>query len=69
MSPLEFPTEAQAADYFRTHGGERGRPYVVVGFGAVAEADQWPPRSALGWNAQGVWVFLNEDGTPNGDWP
>jgi hypothetical protein len=63
---LTFPTEAQAADYFRTHGDEWGRPYRVVGFGAVAAADQWPPRSALGWNAAGEWVWEDEH---EGQWP
>jgi hypothetical protein len=62
--PLEFPTEAQAADYFRTHGDEWGRPYRVVGFGAVTASG--PPRPALGYNAAGVWVWADE---AEGQWP
>lgn len=64
--PLEFPTETQAADYFRTHGDEAGRPYVVVGFSAVAVSETWPPRSALGHNAAGAWVWSDSS---EGQWP
>ncbi len=64
--PMTFPTEAQAHDYFRTHGDEIGRPYVVVGFQTSLMATGKPAREALGYNAVGVWVWADE---AEGQWP
>lgn len=67
LPPLTFPSEAVAADYFRTHGDEIGRPYTIVGYGALPEkAAVWPPRSALGYSAAGAWVWEDES---EGRWP
>ncbi len=63
MTTLSFPTETQAADYFRTHGEDVGRPYVVTGFQSPVKArdaafegfarwecgfaGRWPERTAM----------------------
>lgn len=55
--PLTFPTEAQASDYFRTHGEDIGRPYVIEAW-RPAPAGDGPLRAALGWSSQGEWEWL-----------
>lgn len=65
-APLTFPTEAQAMDYFRTHGEDIGRPYKVVGYQVADHTGVWPPREALGFNAAGAWVWADE---AEGCWP
>jgi hypothetical protein len=67
--PLQFATAGEADDYFRTHGEDIGRPYEIVGRRTtLLRPDQIgkPRRTALGWNAAGVWVWAD---AAEGQWP
>lgn len=69
--PLRL-TASQAVNWFSLHSEDIGREIIVIASPVVLPSDEElkrPIRTALGWNAQGQWVWLNKRGTPRGTWP